>query len=448
MNYVEQTRKIVDDIKEKEEYIYGDRGLKFNIETPTVIKYYKDSFKNGTFSLKKNSIFNVQYSLLLGALSGGWAHWGTGDIVVLSKNHHYFLNAPIAEISKKMPYQDMFITKVTFHEIRHIIQASGYYLSLYQYFCSGYLSKYDNLKPVLSVKYHDSLYSEIDANLYSAFRAKEYFKGNKDIEDYFNKEIGKYVLQEINYDFNSNLEKYQSDLETRNHPMGHMNEFEKFLWNADGTFKRPKEIANNAELYEFIKKNPGAADFYPRVISSDAYLSRLNINDLDKEEIEFLKHMIDENNRILNSNKYDIELCYKDNMISEDEYRKSTFLINGKISMKEKYSELFLNNTNKNDINTELSANDYQKFADDFWKNLTTPEPPKKVKFITRAKNYLKLLVDKVNNITTGALMIGLAALAESASIATGIGNPLVMAASVIGAGFAASEIYNRKNKR
>ncbi len=448
MNYVEQTRKIVDDIKEKEEYRYSARGLKFNIETPTVIKYYKDSFKNGTFSLKKNDASSVKYSLLLGVSASGWANWDTGDIVILSQNRHYLFNAPITELTKKMPYQDMFIANATFHEIRHIVQSSGSYLSLYQYFCSAYLSKYDNLKPLLSREYHDSLYAEIDANLYGAFQAKEYFKGNKDIEDYFNKQIGKYALQEINYDFNSNLEKYQSELETSEHSIENMNEFEKFLWNADGTFKRPKEIANNGELYEFIKRNPGAADFYPRVISSDAYLSRLNINDLDKEEIEFLKYMIGENNKMLNSNKYDLELCYKDNMISEDEYRKSIFLINGKISMKEKYSELFLNNTNKNDINTELSANDYQKFVDDFWKNLTTPEPPKKVKFITRAKNNLKSLVNKVNNITTGALVAGLAVYAETASIATGIGNPLVIAASMLGAGLVASEIYNRRSRR
>ncbi len=342
LNYKEQTEKLVDEIKRMEEEKYSDIGLKLNVETPTVIKYFTDNLKNGNFDLKKNDSFSVKYNLMLGLTSSGWAYGSSSSICVLSKDYcsmFDILAKPISDLSKKLPYQKMAVVNVTFHEIRHIIQHEHYHLSAYEQFCCDHLSSYEGLKGVVNNRFHDSLYSEIDANYYGAVQSQRYFKDNKDVHDYFTKKAGKLAIQKYAYDFDSNLENYQKANEKNKCKVGGGYYYEELIWNHDGTFKKPKDIFSDERFHAIIRDYPDTKEFYYRVISSDAYLSRLNLSELSVDEIKAIKNAIYEGSKFLRNDKILIMNYFKDGAISRDEYEKAMSTLNNRINKKESYDK-------------------------------------------------------------------------------------------------------------
>lgn len=447
MDYKKQTQEIVKEIKELEEKKYKDINLKLNTETPTIIKYYANSLKKGKFSLKKNDLFSVRYSLMLGITSGGWAIGSSNSICVMARDYcsiPVFFCRPINEIHKNLPYQKMSIVNITFHEIRHILQHSGYYLPTYEYFCCDRLSDYKGLKALVSNNYHDSLYKEIDANFYGAQQSLIYFHGDENIKEYYSKMVGKFTIQKYAYDFDSYLEGYQKLNEKHQCKVGGMDYYEQFAWNQDGTFKKPKEILTDEKFYEMIEGYPDTIKLYSRIIASDAYLSRLNIEELDDTEIEFIKKSIENTNICLEQDKGFIMRCYQNKAITQKEYEKSMSKINSWVNKKEQY-------LNKIDINNKVEEqpiNTSEKSVEELIEDLLTPEPPKKVKLVTTAKESLKRIIDKIVRIPTGIAIVGIAYLSEIMAILTQNNALSLIGAAVMGAGITAAEIHKHTSSK
>ncbi len=456
MNYIEQTRKVVDSITKQEKERYELIDLNFDIETPTVVSYYRDNLKKGKFSLKKRGAFRAAYSALLGTFSAGFASGYSNEICVFAKDYQssaYFFSIPIADLKKRLPYQDMFVANTTFHEIRHIIQHSGYCLSCLEYFCCHRLSDYKGYKGVVNAKYHDSLFIEIDANLYGAREAARYFQGNKDIEEYFAKFIGKYTLQKYAFDFDSNLETYQKENEKQGKKVYGMTVFENFLWNNDGSFKKPREIMQDEEFNSFTHKYFGELPFFNMVLSSDAYISRLYKEELTDEEVCFIKDAIEYSIGLSNNDKqYFKDVLLKRGMINERQLKKATLLVNSQITRKKRNLEKLLKNRNIIIDNEESnSRREVELEALKQLEVLKIPEPPKKVKLITKAKNHLRSIIDGIGKIKVGVIVTALelaAIIATMPSITVHPFLPVIAGVSAVGAGVLASKIYKNTGRK
>lgn len=459
MDYSKITKEAVEKIKLQEEEKYREYGITFNIKTPTIIQYYVNNIKSGNFNLKKNGRLFVKSKFIHPIYADGWASGYSNDICVLSKDRSHFFSLSLKELRKNLPFQKMMVTFITLHEIKHIVQNSGYFSSAYEFFSCYCLSDYKGLKGVTDRAYHDSLFSEIDANLYGATEAKKYFLGDKNIEEYFDKHIGKYGLQKHTYDFDATLEEYQQKNEENKCKCYGMVYFEHFIWNDDGTFKRPRDICNEPDFKYYQDEVPTIKEFNNRVIASDAYLSRLNMEELDAEEINFISNAIKDNNLELEKDKRGILDLLDENKISSDEHNKAIKVLNTRIAKKEEYRKELMQRFgtpeeviyDKND-DKELLAD--KSITSDNPKNISfneqmlEPEPRKKVLMVSIASEHLKKLINSISNMKTGIAIFGMAYLAEIASIVSGIGNPMIAATSVLGAGLIASEIYKAKSNR
>ncbi len=465
MSYIEQTKNIVEDIKKREEKKYSFVNLKFNIETPTVIQYYKDEFRKGNFNLKKNDSFSVKSTLLKGFKTMGWASGTSNNICVYAKDYHNFPRFcmySFKDIVKKLPFQDMLVADVTFHEIRHIIQNSGFYLSPYQYFCCRNLSDYEGLRGQIDTHFHDSLFSEIDANLYAAQEAKNYFRGNKDIEEYFDKKIGSLIFKRALYDFDTNLENYQLKSEKLGYKIGGLLPFEQYLWHQNGTFKSPKEVIaslleekgvhddlnqnllNNSSSNDFIdnlyfnieRTWPCISRFYNAVISSRSYLLNLNKDNLDDDEKELIKGAVVCSNKDAETEKMQLEYCYLTKMIDKDDYEHALNIINERIATKEKYLEK-LNLKDTTSLDFQMKNN-----IDEIIKGSLVPEPRKKVKKITLARKAIRKAIDTVSKIRVGTVIFGMSYLLVLQYILTNVADFYFLSLGTLGAGFLASQIH------
>ena len=446
MNNSKQTHELIENIKEQEEEKYSKYGLTFNIKHPTVIKYYIDNIKLGKFNFIKQKMDEIKYNYYLGR-TGGFASLTSNDICIFDKNYDnyiHFLNIPIKDLAKRLPYHKATISYITFHEIRHIVQNSGYDLSVYEFFCCHNLSNNDGTRALTNRQFHDSLFNEIDANLYGATEAKKYLAGNKELEEYFNELIGVYSIQKYTYDFDSALEMYQQKNEQSKYKYGEMQYFEHFIWNFDGSFKRPKDIFNEQGFYDYQAEISSAKEFNDRVISSNAYLSRLNVNQLNQDEISFVENAIISTINILESNKNNIYNLLQMNIINNYQYNDAIEILNNKIKEKKTYIEQEL----KKGTNTNETQQTVKNIPQLNIEDILTPEPRKKVKLVTKAKEKLKSIIDKVSRIKTGYVVIGSFYLMELMALLTNSIELHALASATIGSSVIASEIYKTKNNR
>lgn len=447
MNSSRLTKELIESIKKQEEQKYTKYGLIFNIENPTIVKYYIDNIKLGNFNPRKQNFNEIKYRYYLGSKANGFASFVSNSICIFDRdydNYIHFLNIPIKDLDKRMPYQKATISFTTFHEIRHILQYNGYELSPYEFFCCRNLSDYNGPKALTNRKYHDSLFNEIDANLYGATEAKKYLTGNKAAEKYFNELIGIYSIQKYTFDFDLALEKYQQKNEQNKCKLGGMLYLEHFIWNFNGTFKRPKDIIKDHSFHDYQKDFASVSEFYDRVISSNAYLSRLNIDQLDKEEIDFIETAIKGTISVLESNKYKINNLFKMNIIDEYQCNKSIEILNNKIKEKRAY----INQKLKKETNANKEESTVNNITEVNLDDLLKPEPRKKIKLITKAKDRLKSIIDKVTRIKTGYVVLGSLYLMELMGLLTNSPELLGLSAATFGASVVASEIYKSKSNR
>ena len=233
---------LIEYIKNKESNRYG---LDINIESPTFWQYYKNHIKNN------NLDFSETISRFLSVLSSsGYADDETGEVFVFNRNYaleYKFANPfdylGIANLN------DVFLSMVAFHEIRHIIQAQKFDIfDEYEFFCINYL-KVLNHKYMLNTEFHDSQYFEIDANLYGVSEAKEIFAHNKKISKFLDKQIAQYTYQKTVYEFEEFL-RYFSIMMKKGEYIDSYNgdDFLGTFWNSDGSFKSVSEMIDNPQF--------------------------------------------------------------------------------------------------------------------------------------------------------------------------------------------------------
>ena len=290
MNYKEQTKEVVEKIKKQEEERYG---IKLNIETPTTIEYYVDNFKKGNFKLSKDNFNNAVYTFIYG-LQSGLAHSSTGDIMVRSVDHNLrkLLNHPVLYLTKNLDWQEIQTAFLTYHEIRHVLQWQSIDMSDYDAFCYWFLDNY-KMRAYVDREYHDSLYREIDADLYAVFRCQEMFSENKEALDYFEEVKKDVIRRKVLYDFDYNFEEYN-----RMRFTGKLDEYKKNtegtifkeFYDGDDRFNTPSKILN-------IKSNSADEDgnviigyVDMKILTSESYLSRLDIDNLTEEELAFMQN--------------------------------------------------------------------------------------------------------------------------------------------------------------
>lgn len=223
-----------------------------------------------------------------------------------------------------------------------------------------------------------------------------------------------------------------------------MQYFEHFIWNFDGTFKSPKDILNDQSFYNYQKEFPTVKEFYDRVISSSPYLSRLNINQLNSKEIKFVENAIINTVNILETNKSKIYNLFKTNVINEYQYNNAIKVLNSKINDKETYLKNELKKETKPNKNPETDNSIQQLNIEEMLK----PEPRKKIKLITKSKEKLKSIIDKVTRIKTGYVVLGSLYLMELMGLLTNSAELFTLSGATLGSSVIASEIYKAKNNR
>ena len=188
MHHKELTKQLVDTIKKEEENQYG---ITFDIETPTVIEFFNKNLLDKELKLKK-----IPQIISLGVVSGGFVNKKDSSICILAKDYefYYFIKKPINYILTKLTEeeisnQEVTITSVTYHEIRHIVQSKlKKPFTDIEVFYNNFLDKHSEMKSIYDVNYHNSFYHEIDANLYSASKCKQRFeKSSPSLGHYFEK---------------------------------------------------------------------------------------------------------------------------------------------------------------------------------------------------------------------------------------------------------------------
>ena len=384
MSSKDKTKTIINEIVKKEEERYG---ITIDVEIPTIIEYYADNLKKGSFNPIKQGKLNAIISAITGVNVYGLTLDYQNIIVMNNGDRTFceFMRLPLKYIGKTLPLKDISIVKTTFHEVWHILERNFKIPSAYVEICCDYLSDYEGLKGHLNHRFHDSLFSEMCANYYGASEAKKYFSGDKDIEEYIDSFVGKYAFQILTYDFDSAFEKYRNKAEKEIASTEMVSGFQQVFWDYDGRFKRPKEIFSNPRLEDLFKNNDYDKLFY-RVISSDSYLSSLNIADLELDEIEFVSNAIKNNNKFLVIDKGFIYSLYNQGLIDEEKLDFAISLIDDRIGKKEEFRLQFTDGKiAEEDIPVDMNIN-FQRLLEKSFE----VEKPKKVKSISSAKQNIK----------------------------------------------------------
>ena len=446
MNKKRQTKEIVEEIKKIEEERYG---IELDIETPTVIEYYRDNIKKGEFSLKNNTPYSF-ISRALEGLNSGLAIRAKDKAIVFDRNSRLSeFNIPIKYLG--IPLENIFTTETTYHEIAHLLQFKNK-MYPYELFCSNILSNhYGDLKYDINRKQHDSYYNEMSANFYGWSRARKHFEHNEKAVEYIDLNIGKYGVQKCTYDFDENLEKYQTLFESNGNKTQHYG-FQLDIWNEDGTFKKPREIINS-EKFNKKKNDSGFIEFYSRVLGSKAYLSRLNIEKLDADEINFVITAIDNNNAFLYLDSGKIEEFYAHQMIDKNTYEKAIKELDEKINEKNEFKKLIKKHKQEKEIANSNRADIMPVL--EYGENLILEkEEPKKVKNKSESKSELKKLIDEFSNFSIKWLTLyAEMAIVPSMFLEGGPNNPIVGAAitatGIAAGGIAVSKLqkYNQNGK-
>ena len=315
--------------EEKQKY-----NITIDIETPTVIEYYKQNLID-----KKISISRVVNTILAGMNVAGYSKTEDNYICIFDKkgNLDFALKHPL-KYMQDPSITEAITTFITYHEIRHILQYQKAELFTdYEHFCINYLREL-NTKYILNNEYHDSQYLEIDADIYGFDKTKEKFKENKTICSYLQQQESKAIYRKntykFDYYFNNFIKKIQNGF---NEETYQYNPYLNIFWNKDGTFKKLFKIINNSR---FLKNSLLTA----RIITSDAYMATIDFDNMTIEEQQAIDYQVEQIVYALNQNKNNITKLYKDRRISVFEYQIGTQIIENEIERKEKYKN---NNQNK-----------------------------------------------------------------------------------------------------
>lgn len=353
-----KTKEIVSIIEKMEEEKYKDFNLDLQIETPTMIQFYINNLKKGNFNILRKTPSEIYRTYLEGKMAG-IAYNGTSNICVMSKDYDLIMtmNNPIQSLTNSFPWQEVLTAFTTYHEIKHILQGKGINSSFYDLFCSNLLSDQNGNQAFKDRNFHDNLYNEIDANLYGALQSRAFFSGNKEIERYFDELVARFTVQKNTFDFDVVFEKWQKNLETFGFIEENYNQQRlfKMLWNLDGTFKNPSEVSANMISYGIptstVQEDIELKNLCTKIISSDAYLSRIDINSLSSEEVSFINSELDSNKMILEHQIGVNRELFHDNLIDENVRNEALDILNNQINKKERYRQMLFTSRNNKDNN-------------------------------------------------------------------------------------------------
>ena len=315
MNEEKQIIPIIKYIKDSEEKKYG---IKIELETPTIMEYYKKNIKGNDFDLLH--FINV---IVTGLTACGLSKPEEDYICIFDKHQYH----PIQKL--QMPNLDNILHSLTiYHEIRHILQYKKPELfSDYELFCIKHLRLLNN-RYIVSEEYHDSQYFEIDANIYGCEETKKLFRHPNAIKYVSNSEA-EHIYKRSVYSFDDyfniflkeNKNGFDEDLYSNSQHI-------KTFWNQDGSFKELKEIARNMPNNLLTS----------RILTSEAFLSSLNKVTIEEKAIiiyqieKLISHLSDNINTIYN--------LYKQQLISEYAYQIGIQFIENEINKKENNSKV------------------------------------------------------------------------------------------------------------
>ena len=326
-------KKLVEKIKMQEEEKYG---ITFDIETPTMIKYYIDNFKNKKISLDEDGISTV----LMGVNSAGFAAQFSDNnyICIFNRDYEldYILSEPLLYLKNLgVSFQEFEISRILYHEIRHILQSKRQDLfTPFERFCNFQLSFTTDSRYYYDNNYHDCMYNEIDANIYSYEQLYLKYHDNPTLKKYILKKLIDVQFLSYMYDFDFYFKKYSLYLKENGlNSSPYINSLNNLLWNKDGSFKNITEVFHNF-------KDCLNDDLIVKLLTSDAFLSSINFDDLTASEENLLEELLSRNDLLIDRQKEKVDHFIDENLINQDDYNKAIKLFKKMKDKKEEYRQL------------------------------------------------------------------------------------------------------------
>lgn len=325
--------KIVDKIKKQEEEKYG---ITFDIDTPTMVKYYIDNIKDKKISLDSSGIIKA----LMGVNSAGFAAQFSDNnyICVFNRGYEldYMLSDPILYFKNlKVSFKEFEISRILYHEIRHIVQAKRQDLfTPIEKFCFFQLSFTTSSKYYYDRDYHDSMYNEIDANIYSYEQLYLKYYDNPLLKKYIIKKLVDTQYLSCVYNFDSYFNKYSSYLKEnklKNAP--YKESIDDYLWNEDGTFK------SLSDVFSKLKDFPHNV-LTIKLLTSDAFLNTIDFEKITEEEKVFLLELLKENDLLIDNQMEKLDYLVNERLISYSEYSKAFDFLRKQQERKDRYIKL------------------------------------------------------------------------------------------------------------
>ncbi len=302
--------------KEEEEKLrYKDNKI-FPI---TFIEYFKEYIPNN-FKLTK-----ILPMSILPIISGGFNDLKGNNIIFL--NHIKRIKKDCNKVFR--------LAQVCYHELRHSEQSTW---DAYSY--QGFLRDIDQYRKKDTFDYyndHDQYSFEIGANLYGVIKAKEYMQKHypelymeqkEDIERLLKLYQFDYMTYDASYSFDITLQIIRL-LEKNKKPSDISPVLEIFL-NNDFTFKKMSEFNHNINYRNLDKRIIYA------VLSSKAFLSQVNMEELSEEELKLLNESLQYTNNIYKRQSVLIEDASREKIISYKELLKKEKSLLNKIVLFEK----------------------------------------------------------------------------------------------------------------
>ena len=324
-----KTIPIVDQIKNQEEEKYN---LIIETETPTVIEYFKNNLQGKNLNLSDSLSM-----LIIGLNAIGVADCENRKICIFKESQGIYKH-----FKKSLKYRlnKAIISFTTFHEIRHILQNEREDLFQdYDLFCIKYLSIMNN-KYLLNTDFHDSQYFEIDANIYGASETKKLFQNDNQVSKYIDGILSDHLYEEYTYNFEYFFNKFLKTIKY-GFEEGYYNDNTQIsnYWNQDGSFKNLTQLMKSNELLKDSKLTT-------KIVTSNAFLSTINTNNLQPLELEFLNDQLQKSIGYYDEDMNNICDLYFSKKISRVDYQMGVDFLNRQIENKQK----FLNKINDTDI--------------------------------------------------------------------------------------------------
>lgn len=316
---MEKEKSIIPIFKRIKEYEERKYDIEIDLETPTIMEYYKKNIKGDNFDLLHS--INV---IVTGLSASGLSKTEDNYICIFNKNKHSLIQ------KVQMPnIENLLNSLVICHEIRHILQDKKPELfSDYELFCIHQL-KHLNNKYIVSEEYHDSQYLEIDANIYSFEETKKFYRNDPNALKYLTANEAKHIYRKSIYNFENQLSVFLRENKNGfDKKIYNKNSYINRYWAEDGTFKRINEIVRTAPN-DLLSS---------RILTSDAFLS--NLDKVTIEEKDIIINQLDRLIKYLESNIKTIDNLYNQGLISKYDYQIGTQYIEYEIDKKQNNSKV------------------------------------------------------------------------------------------------------------